>query len=1009
MVSSSLLLRRLTSSAFLVSVVGLLPHCGSDPAMVVPASDELEQATGGVGGRGTGGAGVDPKTPNIEIPDGGAMNNPSECPDDDCKPVERPCGNGKLDDGEECDDANSRPGDGCSGRCKVEPNYECAEPGEACVFTVVCGDGAIGGDEACDDANTDDGDGCSSACTTEPGHACGVAGELCNPTETEACGDGVVNAGEQCDDANLDSADGCTDDCRLIPGYTCQVAGQPCELTDYCGDGEVTIALDEQCDDANADGGDGCSSQCRLETNFVCAEPGKPCESTVECGDRAITGPEQCDDGDTGGGDGCSATCQLEPGWLCTLGGLCRAAACGDGLIVGREQCDDSNAESGDGCSESCQLEVGFKCEGAPSTCVETVCGDGAKEGLEPCDDGNDQWWDGCTPTCTLEPDCKAGACTSRCGDGIKLPGDAEECDDANILDGDGCSSSCLLENIPGITCADTVTEPDTIEIPIVFRDFISRPENGSARHPDFEACYAGSQATPGLVETSLDTSSGKPVYSGNCGEGTSCSATTAECPYERQMTNDGSFADWYDTSDPLSPDRANIAVVDFLRLRKRMDGSFVFDSADAIDNPVPGGFFPVDDKGWVALDLETNSNVKVNNVDYPHNFGFTSETRYWFEYKGGELLSFSGDDDVWVFIGGKLAVDLGGLHPARTGSVTLSDSDTNADNKKDDSRFGLVEGRVYEIALFHAERHTNASNFKLTIKGFNSGRTVCAPECGDGIVAGSDEICDDGDNDGSYGTCKNDCTLAPYCGDGLVSGPELCDLGVNVDSYMTSPDACAPGCIRPPDCGDGQLDGRYEQCDTGDDNQSTAYGPDACTDICRAAPYCGDSRTDADHGEICDDGPKNGSGLPGSCYADCSGRIEQPSCGNGQTDSNEQCDEGAQNGTAGSGCDSRCRFRCGNGVKETGEECDDGINDGSYGTCESDCKLAPYCGDGETSDDEECDAGDDNDDKAYGEGECTKSCLHAPYCGDHRVQGRFGESCDGGGSCTPSCDSLIE
>ena len=70
---------------------------------------------------------------------------------------------------------------------------------------------------------------------------------------------------------------------------------------------------------------------------------------------------------------------------------------------------------------------------------------------------------------------------------------------------------------------------------------------------------------------------------------------------------------------------------------------------------------------------------------------------------------------------------------------------------------------------------------------------------------------------------------------------------------------------------------------------------------------------------------------------------------------------------------------------------------------------VETLCGDGETSDDEECDAGDDNDDKAYGEGECTKSCLHAPYCGDHRVQGRFGESCDGGSGCTPSCDSLIE
>jgi fibro-slime domain-containing protein len=1006
MLKSSSLLRHLASSAlFVSSALVLLPHCGSDPALVNPGTDNPAPIDGDGGSDSTGGR--EPNTPPVVIPDGGAMGGPGPCTGDDCEPVDRPCGNGQLDDAEECDDGNARAGDGCSGRCAREPNYECAEPGKPCVFTVACGDSAIGGNEACDDGNSNDGDGCSSTCMIEPGHACGVAGERCNPVETEACGDGVVNAGERCDDGNLDPADGCTGDCRLMPGYSCQIAGQPCELTDYCGDGEVTIALDEQCDDANAIGGDGCSAQCRPEVNFACPTPGQPCESTVECGDRAITGNEQCDDGDATSADGCSASCQLEPGWHCVLGGLCRAAACGDGLIVGREQCDDGNGTSGDGCSETCQLELGYKCEGAPSSCDVTSCGDGAREGHEPCDDGNDQWWDGCTPTCSLEPDCKAGACTSRCGDGIKLPGDAEECDDSNIIDGDGCSAECELENIPGITCTDVVSDSETIAIPIVYRDFVARPTGGATRHADFESdCYMGEGATTGLVETSLDAASGKPVHSGNCSGNTSCTANTTVCPSAAQLTSEAEFDEWYRTDDPAAAGRENIAQIDFLTLRRRTDGSFQFDSANTTDNPVPGGFFPLDGKGWVALGQETNG---VDEDDNPHNFGFTSETHYWFEYQGGELLSFSGDDDVWVFIGGKLAVDLGGIHPIDTGEVTLNNSDTNADGKKDDDRFGLVEGRVYEIALFHAERHTIASNFKLTIKGFNAARTVCTPECGDGIVAGPDEICDDGDNDGSYGTCKSDCTLAPYCGDGQVSGPEVCDLGVNVDSYMTNPDACAPGCVRPPTCGDGEVDGRYEECDEGGDNQSDAYGDGACTDTCREGPYCGDSSTDADQGELCDDGEENGNGLPGSCYADCSGRVPQPSCGNGMVDANEECDDGAENGTAASECDARCRYRCGNGVRETGEECDDGVNDGSYGTCENDCTLAPYCGDGTTSGDEECDNGDDNDDDAYGEDECTTFCFRAPYCGDRRVQARFDEACDGGGSCSPQCRSIIE
>jgi hypothetical protein len=95
--------------------------------------------------------------------------------------------------------------------------------------------------------------------------------------------------------------------------------------------------------------------------------------------------------------------------------------------------------------------------------------------------------------------------------------------------------------------------------------------------------------------------------------------------------------------------------------------------------------------------------------------------------------------------------------------------------------------------------------------------------------------------------------------------------------------------------------------------------------------------------------------------------------------------------------------------MKETGEECDDGINDGSYGTCNSDCTLAPYCGDGEKSDDEECDAGDENDPNAYGPDACTTFCFQAPYCGDHRTQRRFGETCDGGSGCSGSCHSIVQ
>ena len=125
------------------------------------------------------------------------------------------------------------------------------------------------------------------------------------------------------------------------------------------------------------------------------------------------------------------------------------------------------------------------------------------------------------------------------------------------------------------------------------------------------------------------------------------------------------------------------------------------------------------------------------------HNFSFTSEIHAWFLYDKTKSysLDFLGDDDIWVFINKKLAVDLGGIHIAVDGRLVLDASGNSTTtvtptyptspaptSTKQTTTLGLEDGKVYEIAVFQAERQSNGSSLQITFPAFNAAPSACTP-----------------------------------------------------------------------------------------------------------------------------------------------------------------------------------------------------------------------------------------------------------------------------------------
>ena len=1058
------------------------------------------------------------------------------------------CGDGKWNGDEKCDPKDPKSNNGCTDECTPKEGYVCSTLDGSCVLKSElpepeCGNQYI--DLALDEECDQEGNGCTD-CKADKGYKCFASPKPCSECSAGAgnqckelnCGDGILDPDgyEQCDlgNDNNGKGEGCSKTCTIEPGYACKTVQKDGKQTSVCntvcGDGIRTP--DEECDAGVNNGkGKGCSAACRIEDYAICTsnEIGKTSKCKAgKCGDGEIGKGEVCDDVNSVGGDGCSADCKaVEAYFKCPkTGGKCSLTECGDRKLndnnadyVG-EECDLGEGKNGEGkgCTDFCRLEPGYECNGTNCTSVrkQTLCGNGTLEGHEECDDGNKLGGDGCSPDCRIETgfECfnndatSASVCRPTCGDGIwnitstKTPGIKaqsvkdliEECDLGEFNGRNkGCTIDCKLQEGYDLELPK-VDYPDTIELPVTFRDFkgidvtadndkstgtnknIGRADanwitkiktkyeyfgwndcervmdggsNSSGKavplqkasadqgHPDFEN-MTGNLCTGilGSIGKGILGRDGKPVLTRD--------AMTSECAdYERKIVNgtevdspgrknkmvknhiycQASFDTWYRDDAKMNLNKPGKLLL--AKVPGKTD-TYVFDS----DNPpaaakVVSGIYTYSDintklrttnsagtvltKSYFAplYDFGLNEGIVSESSylkDENANGSFTTEIHTTIQYRGNvATLEFSGDDDVWVYLNNRLFVDVGGMHSKITRSNSIK-VETCQNGQKCDKTFGLYDGGIYDLKLFHAERARSGSNFKLTLTGFvPTAKNVPSDfksECGDGIVAVGREECDYGDTNKNAAlytlmscdpkTCKKvgkDEKPLKTCGNGIVEPGEMCDTGF----------LCK--------------EAKYEKiCEQ--------YGlkfveDNNCSNECTiVGSICGNGIKES--GEDCDLGKKNAK--DGECTPDC----KLPRCGDGYVNSakGEECDMGDVENAKGIVCTEKCKFPyCGDGIvsEYNGEVCDDGINDGSYGHCGIGCtSWGPRCGDGIVdAGKEECDNGAANKDGKYGG--CTTSCTWGPRCGDGIVQEGDNEECDEGANngkpgsgCTVACRMIV-
>jgi fibro-slime domain-containing protein len=268
---------------------------------------------------------------------------------------------------------------------------------------------------------------------------------------------------------------------------------------------------------------------------------------------------------------------------------------------------------------------------------------------------------------------------------------------------------------LPRDSAAEGADGRATMVLNATVRDFRAAHEEGG--HPDFQRWAGGVHL--GLVASELGPG-GKPVMQDRRGyrllrpfldddgrpvnpmlfDDDDLEGGDMVDSDQPRLTSAERFAQWY-TDVPGVNTASQLELV--FHETAPGSGRFVFDSHGAetrsrnpwMQETALRGFFPIDGRGF--------GNYAGYNGGST-NYHFTTELVTTFTHRedAGYVFGFSGDDDLWVFIGGRLVIDLGGVHPIAEQWIDLDELDW------------LEDGETYSMHIFHAERRTVQSNFRV-------------------------------------------------------------------------------------------------------------------------------------------------------------------------------------------------------------------------------------------------------------------------------------------------------